>query len=61
MEYVKMLMMQWMWISHKNNCFSAIVFSLKIKITIAAVVAVDDDVDGDDDVNHSNDDIDKGN
>ena len=58
MEYVKMLMMQWMWISHKKNCFSAIVFALKIKITVAAVV---DDVDGDDDVNHSNDDIDKGN
>ena len=41
----------------KHNCFSAIVFALKIKITIAAVVAGDDDVDGDD----SNDDIDKGN
>ena len=56
-----MLMMQWMWISHKNNCFSAIVFALKITINVAAVVAGDDDVDGDDDVNHSNDDIDKGN
>ena len=43
----------------KRNCFSAIVYALKNKMTAAAVA--DDDVDGDDDVNNGTDDIDMGN
>ena len=46
------------WYHIKHNCFSAIVFALKIK-TIPP--GVDDDVDSTDDVNDYNDDIEKGN
>ena len=45
----------------KHNCFSAIVFALKIKTTSLGVVVVGADADRVDGVNDNNDDIDKGN